>query len=105
MKPFNETDAVGYMARAGLPPTRVLEPGLKARKPKQQGRPVTKAGSKAKSGPARQEASEAEFAKERRRAGRVGRQKAASAEWHRGEKLGEDAIGKTLKELADWATN
>ena len=67
-----------YLAAASLPPARALEPAVKTRAPK-QGRPIRQAGSKAKSKPARQKVGEAELAKERRRAGRVGRPKAASS--------------------------
>ena len=62
-----------YLAGASLPPTRPLESGLKPKAPKQE-RSGTKAGSKAKAGPARQKTGEAELAKERRRAGRQGHQ-------------------------------
>jgi hypothetical protein len=51
-----------------LPQARPLEPALKATAPK-QGRSVPKARSKPKTEPARQNAGEAELAKERRRAG------------------------------------
>ena len=68
-----------YLAASSLPPSRPLEPALKARAPKQEQRSATKARSKAKAEPARKKAGEAELAKERRRAGRVGRQKASSS--------------------------
>jgi hypothetical protein len=67
-----------YLAASSLPPSRALESIVKTRAPR-QGRPVTKAGSKAKPEPARQKAGEAELAKERRRAGQVGRRKAPSS--------------------------
>jgi hypothetical protein len=58
-----------YLAASSLPPARPLEPGLKSRAPRPE-RSLKKAGSKAKAEPTRQKASEAELAKERRRAGR-----------------------------------
>jgi hypothetical protein len=74
-----------YLAGASLPPSRPLEPVLKARAPKQE-RSVTKKGSKAKAAPAKPNAGEAELAKERRRAGRVARQKAPASGPRRDEK-------------------
>jgi len=74
-----------YLAVSSLPPARALEPVIKARAPKQEGS-VTKARSKAKAESARQKAGEAELAKERRRAGRVGPHKTPSSASHRGEK-------------------
>jgi hypothetical protein len=71
-----------YLAASSLPPSRPLEPTPQARAPKQE-RTVTKAGSKAKAGPARQKAGEAELAKERRRAGRP---KVSSSGPQRGER-------------------
>jgi hypothetical protein len=71
-----------YLAASSLPPSRPLEPDLKARAHKQE-RTVRKPGSKTKAGPARQKAGEAELAKERRRAGRP---KVSSSGPQRGER-------------------
>jgi hypothetical protein len=69
-----------YLAAASLPPSRPLEPVPEAKAPK-RGRPVAKAKPKATGKKPREE----ELAKERRRAGRVGRQ-VSSAGSRRGEK-------------------
>ena len=74
-----------YLARASLPAARPLEPVPKARAPKHQ-RPVKKAEPKGKAESARQKAGEAELAKERRRAGRVGTQKMPSSGQRRSER-------------------
>jgi hypothetical protein len=66
-----------YLATGGSPPSRPLEPGPEAKTPK-RGRPVAKAGAKAKAETVSKKAREEELAKERRRAGRVG-QKVPSA--------------------------
>jgi hypothetical protein len=71
-----------YLAASSLPPSRPLEPVLKGRAPKQE-RSVPKARSKPKTEPVRQKA---ELAKERRRTGQVGRQKATSSGQRRDEK-------------------
>jgi hypothetical protein len=59
-----------YLAGASLPPSRSLEPALKARTPK-QGRSIRKTPPKSKAEPARRKAGEAELAKERRRVGQA----------------------------------
>jgi hypothetical protein len=74
-----------YLAASSLPPARALEPAAQARAPKQE-RTVTKAGSKAKAGPARQKTGEAELAKERRRAQQLGRHKVSTGIPGRSEK-------------------
>jgi hypothetical protein len=74
-----------YLAASSLPPSRPLEPVLKGRAPK-QARPVTKARSGAKKQPEKQKPGEVELAKERRRAGRVARQKTPSSRPQRSEK-------------------
>ena len=74
-----------YLAASSLPPARTLEPPLKPRAPKQR-RSIRKTGSKAKAEPAKKEAGEAELAKERRRAGQLGRQKGPSSGQYRSEK-------------------
>ena len=73
-----------YLAAGGSPPSRLLEPAPEARTPK-RGRPVAKAGSKAKMETVSKKPREEELAKERRRAGRMG-QKVPSAGPGRGEK-------------------
>ena len=73
-----------YLAAASLPPSRLLEPAPEARTPK-RGRPVAKAGSKAKMETVSKKPREEELAKERRRAGRVVH-KVPSAGSGRGEK-------------------
>ena len=73
-----------YLAGASLPPSRPLEPGLEARTPKHE-RPVTARG-RTKAQPRSQKAGEAELAKERRLAARVGRQKTPPSGTHRSEK-------------------
>ena len=67
-----------YLAAASLPPSRPLEPVRQPRTPK-EGRGVTRAAPKPKAEQARQKAGEAELAKERRRAGQVGRRKTSEA--------------------------
>ena len=74
-----------YLAGASLPPARPLEPGAEARAAKRE-QSIKKAGSKVKAPPARQKAGQTELVKERRRAGRVGQQKAPSSGQHRGER-------------------
>jgi hypothetical protein len=74
-----------YLAAASLPPSRPLEPVREVRTPK-QARPVTKARPKIKTPSASKKAREEELAKERRRAGKVARQRSLSSASHRGEK-------------------
>jgi len=74
-----------YLAASSLPPSRLLEPGLKSRALSQE-RFMRKPRSKAKPEAARQKAGEAELAKERRRAGRAVRQKAPPTGQHRDER-------------------
>jgi hypothetical protein len=74
-----------YLAAGGSPPSRPLEPAPEAKTPK-RGRPVAKAGVKTKPGTVSKKAREDELAKERRRAGRVGRQKVPASGSGRGEK-------------------
>jgi hypothetical protein len=74
-----------YLAGAGVQATRSVEQAAQLRTPK-EGRPLTKARPKAKKEMLRQKAGEAELAKERRRAGRVGRQKSPSSGPGRSEK-------------------
>ena len=74
-----------YLAGASLPPTRPLEAASVAKTPK-QGPGVTKAAPKAKAEPVGHKAGQAELAKERRRAGQVGRQKAPSSGERRSDK-------------------
>ena len=73
-----------YLAAGGSPPARTLEPAPEA-KERKRGRPVAKAGGKAKAGTVGKKPREEELAKERRRAGRVG-QKVSSSGSGRGEK-------------------
>jgi hypothetical protein len=73
-----------YLAAGGSPPSRPLEPVRQPRAPKKE-RSIAKAGAKGKAQPARQKAGEAELAKERRRAGKVGQKMPASGPG-RGEK-------------------
>jgi hypothetical protein len=73
-----------YLAAGGSPPSRALEPVPEAKTLK-QGRLAAKAGVKTKAGTVSKKAREEELAKERRRAGRVGRQ-APSSSPGRGEK-------------------
>jgi hypothetical protein len=73
-----------YLAAGGSPLARSPEAVRQPRTPK-QGRPIGKAGAKAKAGTASKKDREEELAKERRRSGRVGR-KAPSAGPRRGEK-------------------
>jgi hypothetical protein len=74
-----------YLAAGGSPPSRQLEPVRQPRTAKKE-RSIAKAGAKNKGGNDQQEAREEELAKERRRVGRVGRQKRLSAGPHRSEK-------------------
>jgi hypothetical protein len=74
-----------YLAASSLPAARKLEPVVKTKTPRRE-RPVTKAGSKAKPEPMKEKAGDAELAKERRRAGRVGQQKGSSSSPHGSEK-------------------
>jgi hypothetical protein len=75
-----------YLAASSLPPARALEPALEGKAPPKRQRSIKKPGSKAKAGPARQKAGEAELARERRRAGQVGRGKAPASGPQRGDK-------------------
>jgi hypothetical protein len=74
-----------YLAASSLPPSRPLEPARTTIAPKQE-RPVTKARSKSKAESATQKVGATELAKERRRAGRVARQKTPSSGPQRSEK-------------------
>jgi len=61
-----------YLAAGGSPPSRPLESAPEAKTPK-RGRPVAKAGAKTKAGTVGKKPREEELAKERRRAGGLGR--------------------------------
>jgi hypothetical protein len=73
-----------YLAASSLPPARPVELVRQPKTPKKE-RAIAKAGAKTKAGTAGKKAREEELAKERRRAGRVGRQ-APSSGSGRGEK-------------------
>jgi hypothetical protein len=74
-----------YLAGAGVPAARTLEPAAQPRTPK-PARAVSKARTGTKKETPRQKAAEAELAKERRRAGRVSQQKLSSSGSQRSEK-------------------
>jgi hypothetical protein len=74
-----------YLAAGGSPPSRPLEPVRQPRTLK-QARPIAKAGAKTKAETASKKAREGELAKERRRAGRVARQRSLSSASRWGEK-------------------
>ena len=74
-----------YLAGASLPAARTLEPAAQSRTPK-PARAVSNARTSTKKETPRQKAAEAELAKERRRAGRVSRQKLSSSGPQRSEK-------------------
>jgi hypothetical protein len=73
-----------YLAAGGSPPLRALEAVPEAKTPR-RGRPVAKAGAKAKAATVSKKPREEELAKERRRAGRPGH-KLPSSDPRRGEK-------------------
>jgi hypothetical protein len=74
-----------YLAAGGSSPARSLEAVGQPKTLKGE-RPIAKAGAKTKAGTLAKKAREEELAKERRRAGQVGRQKAPSSGSGRGEK-------------------
>jgi hypothetical protein len=86
-----------YLAAGGSPPSRPMEPAPEAKTPK-RGRPVAKAGAKAKAETGSKKPREEELAKERRRAGRVGH-KLPFSDLRRGEKrrAGSESLKSTKR--------
>jgi hypothetical protein len=73
-----------YLAAGGSPPSRRLEAARQPRTPK-QGRPIAKQGAKTKATTGSKMPREEELAKERRRAGRAGRELPASGSGREGK--------------------